>query len=136
MKIVLDPGAFMPERAHSTDAGLDLKSPVDITIKPRSAVVIDTGLHVEIPDGCVGFIRSKSGLMCHHGITSDGTIDVGYTGSIRVKLFNHGEWHYTVRRGDKISQLVVQKCEFPDVEIVNSLPDTARGDAGFGSSGR
>lgn len=136
MKIVLDPGAFMPERAHSTDAGLDLKSPVDITIKPRSAVVIDTGLHVEIPDGCVGFIRSKSGLMCYHGITSDGTIDVGYTGSIRVCLINHSDWHYIVHAGDKISQLVILPIRIPSVEVVESLEETERGAGGFGSTGR
>lgn len=136
MKIVLERNAFPPDRAHADDAGLDLRSPVDVIIKPHASVLIDTGVHAAIPAGCVGFLKSKSGLMCNHEITSDGTVDAGYTGSIRVKLFNHGEWHYTVRRGDKISQLVVQKCEFPDVEIVNSLPETARGDAGFGSSGR
>ena len=136
MKIVLERNAFPPIRAHEDDAGLDLRSPVDVIIKPHASVLIDTGVHVAIPTGCVGFLKSKSGLMCNHEITSDGTVDAGYTGSIRVKLFNHGEWHYTVRRGDKITQLVVQRCEFPDVEIADSLPETAMGDAGFGSSGR
>jgi dUTP pyrophosphatase len=136
MKIVLDHGAFPPERAHEDDAGLDIRSPVDVIIKPHASVLIDTGVHVAIPRGCVGFLKSKSGLMCNHDITSDGTVDAGYTGSIRVKLFKHGEWHYTIRRGDKITQLVVQRCEFPDVEIVDSLPETARGAGGLGSTGR
>lgn len=136
MKILLDHGAFPLIRAHEDDAGLDIRSPVDVIIKPHASVLIDTGVHVAVPAGCVGFLKSKSGLMCNHDITSDGTVDAGYTGSIRVKLFNHGEWHYTVRRGDKITQLVVQRCEFPNVEIVNSLPETARGAGGLGSTGR
>lgn len=136
MKIVLERSAFPPIRAHEDDAGLDIRSPVDVIIKPHASVLIDTGVHVAIPAGCVGFLKSKSGLMCNHEITSDGTVDAGYTGSIRVKLFNHGDYHYTIRRGDKITQLVVQRCELPDVEIVDSLPETARGAGGLGSTGR
>lgn len=136
MKIMLDINALPPMRAHADDAGLDLRSPVDVIIKPHASVLIDTGVHVAIPAGCVGFLKSKSGLMCNHEITSDGTVDAGYTGSIRVKLFNHGEWHYTVRRGDKISQLVVLPIQRPMVEIVESLEETERGANGFGSSGR
>jgi len=136
MNVVLDQGAFLPIRAHAEDAGLDLRSPIDVILKPHSSVLIDSGVHVEIPAGCVGFLKSKSGLMCNHDITSDGTVDCGFVGSIKVKLFNHGDWHYTIRRGDKISQLVVQKCEFPDVEVVDKLADTERGSGGLGSTGR
>lgn len=136
MKIKLDEFAIMPTRAHAQDAGLDLYSPVDTVIKPRSSVSIDTGVHVEIPAGCVGFIRSKSGLMVNHELTSDGTVDEGYTGSIRVKLFNHGDWHYTLRRGDKITQLVIQPVVKPDLELVDKLDETERGNRGFGSSGK
>jgi dUTP pyrophosphatase len=95
----------------------------------------DTGVHVAIPEGYVGFIKSKSGLMVNHNITTDGTIDAHYTGSIKVKLFNHGEPYY-VHAGDKIAQLVILKCELPELELVDHLEETDRGDGGFGSTGR
>lgn len=136
MKVKIDDFAFIPERAHNTDAGLDLKSPICIEIPARSSAVIDTGVHVDLPIGTVGFLKSKSGLNVNHDITSDGVIDVGYTGSIKVKLYNHGISPYQVFRGDKITQLVVVECHFPDVEIVEELDDTERGNKGFGSTGR
>ena len=136
MKVKLDDFAFIPERAHNTDAGLDLKSPICIEIPARSSAVIDTGVHVDLPIGTVGFLKSKSGLNVNHDITSDGVIDVGYTGSIKVKLYNHGIIPYQVLRGDKITQLVVVECHFPDVEIVEELDDTERGNKGIGSTGR
>ena len=136
MKVKLDDFAFIPERAHNTDAGLDLKSPICIEIPARSSAVIDTGVHVDLPIGTVGFLKSKSGLNVNHDITSDGVIDVGYTGSIKVKLYNHGIIPYQVLRGDKITQLVVVECHFPDVEIVDTLDKTDRGNNGFGSTGR
>ena len=136
MKVKLDDFAFIPERAHNTDAGLDLKSPICIEIPARSSAVIDTGVHVDLPIGTVGFLKSKSGLNVNHDITSDGVIDVGYTGSIKVKLYNHGIIPYQVLRGDKITQLVVVECHFPDVEVVDTLDETDRGNKGFGSTGR
>ena len=136
MKVKLDDFAFIPERAHNTDAGLDLKSPICIEIPARSSAVIDTGVHVDLPIGTVGFLKSKSGLNVNYDITSDGVIDVGYTGSIKVKLYNHGISPYQVLRGDKITQLVVVECHFPDVEIVEELDNTERGNKGFGSTGR
>lgn len=136
MRIVLDEGAFAPQRAHSTDAGLDLLSLVDVTVMPQSNVVIDTGVHVELPHGTVGMIKSKSGLNVSFGIVSEGVIDEGYTGSIKVKLYNNGIRPFTVMRGNKISQLVVLPCLYPEVEIVDRLEETERGDNGFGSSGK
>lgn len=98
--------------------------------------VIDTGVHVAIPAGYVGFLKSKSGLNIVRGLTSDGTIDAGYTGSIRVKLYNHtGQWA-KFDRGDKISQLVILPIITPEVEVVGELPETERGADGFGSTGR
>ena len=88
MKIKLDDFAYMPERAHPTDAGLDLKTPISFWIHPEQHKVIDTGVHVEIPDSYVGMLTSKSGLM-KRGITSRGTIDSSYRGSIKAVLFNH-----------------------------------------------
>lgn len=139
MKIKLDPGAFMPEYAHEQDAGMDLRSPVDCTIESRifgGCKVIDTGVHVEIPQGYVGFLKSKSGLNVRFGITNEGVIDEGYTGSIRVKLYSHGEDAFYVHRGDKISQLVILPVLHPELELVDSLDETERGDNGFGSTGR
>lgn len=137
MRVALDEGAFIPERAHEQDAGMDLKSPIDMQIPPGESYVFDTGVHVEIPFGYAGVLMSKSGLNVKHGITSTGLIDCGYTGSIRVKLYNHGKNSYQVKRGDKISQLVVVPCELRTLEIVKRLENNfERGENGFGSSGR
>lgn len=137
MRILLDNGAYIPEKAHDTDAGYDLRSPVDAVLHPRSSVTIDTGVHVELPAGTAGMLKSKSGLNVKHDITSEGVIDVGYTGSIRAKLYNHGDNRYMINAGDKITQLViVQLAEVGTLEIVDKLEETKRGANGFGSSGR
>ena len=136
MKVMLDDGAYMPTRAHSMDAGLDLYSPVDVMIIPQANAVIDTGVHVELPPGSVGFLKSKSGLNVKHGILGEGVIDAGYTGSIRVKLYNHGGDPYCIQRGDKVTQLVILPVLLPDLEQVDRLEDTERGVGGFGSTGR
>ena len=136
MKIKLDPGAFLPERAHSTDAGLDLRAIKGCIIKAGCNVIFDTGVHVELPPGTAGLVVSKSGLNVNRDITSTGLIDEGYTGSIKVKLYNHGAHDYVVKSGDKISQLVIVKVEKPKINIVQFLDDTERGDGGFGSTGR
>lgn len=149
MRIKLDDGAFMPERAYDTDAGLDLKSREDKIVPAGGSAVFDTGVHIELPYfmyghpvigwdclKCVGFLKSKSGLNVKHNITSEGVIDMGYTGSIVVKLYNHGTEDYQVKRGDKISQLVILPSLTPILEVVDELEDTERGEKGFGSSGR
>lgn len=136
MKIKLDEHAMMPTRAHSTDAGLDLYSPSGAYVPARGSACIDTGVHVELPINTVGMIKSKSGLNVKHGITSEGVVDVGYTGSIVVKLLNHTDKSYTVHKGDKISQLVIMPIVTPELELVSELEQTERGDGGFGSTGR
>lgn len=136
MKIKLDPGAFMPERAHSADAGYDLRSPITGRIYAGEAIIIDTGVHVQIPVGYVGMLKSKSGLNVKHDIVGEGVIDSGYTGSIRVKLYNHGAESYMIECGDKISQLVILPIITPELELVTELEETDRGDNGFGSTGR
>ena len=106
MKIKLEPWAYMPERAHTTDAGADLRVPYNTTIMPKSSVVIDTGVHIELPPNTMGVLKSKSGLNVKHDITTvDGVIDVGYTGSIAVKLFNHSDKPYELKAGDKITHI-------------------------------
>ena len=136
MRIMLDDGAIMPNRAHSTDAGLDLFARETKVVPAKGSAIFDTGVHVELPPNTVGELKSKSGLNVKHGLTSEGVIDVGYTGSIVVKLYNHSDSDYTVNAGDKITQLVIKPIIIPDLEIVDSLEDTERGSNGFGSSGR
>ena len=136
MKIMLDEGAFMPTRAHEADAGLDLYARETTIVPAKESAKFDTGVHVEIPHDMVGFLKSKSGLNVKHGITSEGVIDEEYTGSIVVKLYNNSGYDYVVRRGDKISQFVIIPIVKPELELVDSLDDTDRGNNGFGSSGR
>lgn len=136
INVELDVGAYLPDRAHDEDAGLDLRTPVKFSISPRGKAVIDTGVHVEIPKGFAGFLKSKSGLNVDKDITSDGTIDAGYTGSIVVKLYNNGDKEVFFEQRDKISQLVIQRVETPHVRIVDKVKGFSRGSKGFGSSGR
>lgn len=136
MKIKLDPGALKPTRAHPTDAGLDLYSREEKVVPARGSATFDTGIHAELPPLTVGFLKSKSGLNVKHNLTSEGVIDQGYTGSIVVKLYNHGDTDYLVSVGDKISQLVILPVIKPPMVVVEELADTERGDRGFGSSGK
>lgn len=136
MNIMLDEKALMPTRGHATDAGLDLLSPIDTVVPAKGSITIDTGVHIELSPNTAGFLKSKSGLNVKYGITSEGVIDVGYTGSIAVKLYNHSNIDYAVNRGDKISQLVVMKIDIPTLDVVESFEKTERGDNGFGSTGK
>lgn len=136
MKIKLDKGAFVPTRAHETDAGLDLYAMERQVVPACGSAVFDTGVHIELPKGTVGMLKSKSGLNVKHGLTSEGVIDVGYTGSICVKLYNNSDMPYLVNRGDKISQLVIMPILIPKLEFVEDLEATERGNGGFGSTGR
>lgn len=136
MRVQIDDGCFAPERAHRQDAGLDIKSPVCVVVPPKGSAVIDTGVHVEIPYGYAGFLKSKSGLNVKHGITSEGVVDAGYTGAIICKLYNNGDVPYRVMRGDKITQLVILPVAMDDVEVVDEISGFERATGGFGSTGR
>jgi dUTP pyrophosphatase len=138
IKVALDDGAYMPERAHAFDAGMDLKTPIGAYVCGRDSTVIDTGVHVQIPEGYVGMLKSKSGLNVKDGITSEGVIDAGYTGSIKVKLYNHNQNTKEFSRGDKITQLVIVPCMLCDVQEVkiDEIEGGERGDNGFGSTGK
>lgn len=163
LKIKLDEGAIMPTRAHRADAGLDLYTQYDVTVPslwdviisvvrhafgislPKGiggdyfalpSVSIDTGVHVQIPFGFFGDIRSKSGLLFSKNVITDGTIDCGYTGSIKVKLINLGVSSVKFKAGDKIAQMVISRCELPEIFEVDEFEKTERGDNGFGSTGR
>jgi dUTP pyrophosphatase len=136
MKIKLDDGAYMPTRAYPTDAGLDLRARETQIVPAKESATFDTGVHIELPEGTVGMLKSKSGLMCKFGLVGEGVIDVGYSGSIVVKLFNHSGYDYEVHKGDKISQLVILPILTPYLEVVDELSESGRGNNGFGSSGR
>lgn len=141
MNVKLKEGAFMPVRAHEADAGYDLRTPVDFVLRggfsgEQGCVVIDTGVCVQIPIGYVGFLKSKSGLNVKNGITGEGVIDSGYTGSIVAKLYNATAVSKEFKRGDKIIQLVLLPIFTPELVQVDSLDSTERGDNGFGSTGR
>lgn len=135
LKVKLDEGAKMPTRAHDTDAGLDLYAMEDAVIPMFGSVKLDTGCHVAIPKNHVGLITSKSGLMSE-GITSRGTIDSDYRGSIKAVLFNHNNRPYRIEKGQKITQLVILPIITPKPVQVENLELTARGYGGFGSTGR
>ena len=136
MKVILDENALIPTKAHEDDAGFDLYAREDKTVPAGSSAIFDTGVHIELPKNTVGMLKSKSGLNVNHGLTSEGVIDCGYTGSIRVKLYNHSNYHYRVRKGDKISQLVILPCVPLKLEVADKLDETDRGTGGFGSTGR
>lgn len=141
---VLDKGAYEPLHGHTADAGFDLRLPSHygaverrtLTLKAHSSVVIDTGVHFEIPTGYVGFIKSKSGLNVKADIVSEGVVDAGYTGSIIVKLYNHSPNDYTFLPGDKITQIVFLPIPEVTLNQVPFLTSTERGDNGFGSTGK
>jgi dUTP pyrophosphatase len=136
MKIKLDAGAKMPVRAHETDAGFDLFAMESDIVPARGSKTFDTGVHVEIPEGYVGYIKTRSSYLANYGLLTDGTIDSGYTGSIRVTLFNTTAKDFLIKAGEKIAQLVIQPCALPKLELVEELEETERGGNGFGSTGR
>lgn len=136
MNVMLDPGAYMPERAHATDAGADLRSREDKVVPAHGSAVFDTGVHIALPPNTYGAIEPKSGLNIKHNILSFGTIDEGYTGSIVVKLYNLGDTDVQIEAGQKITQLVVRPVNYVRLEQIDHLEDTDRGSAGFGSTGK
>lgn len=138
IKVTLDESATMPTKAHASDAGYDLYMPNKIGIlKAKSNLTIDTGVHMLIPDGYVGMIKSKSGLNVKYGIRAEGVIDAGYTGSIVVKLYNDSNDEHIFESGDKLTQLVI--IPIPETQLVQVESfdtETDRGENGFGSTGR
>ena len=135
----LDPDLPLPSYAREGDAGLDLYAAETVTLAPGARASVRTGIAVAIPQGCAGFVLPRSGLALRHGLSlvnTPGLIDAGYRGEIRVLLVNHDlKDSVTLRRGDRIAQLVVQRVENAELVEVEKLPDTARGAGGFGSTG-
>jgi dUTP pyrophosphatase len=136
---LLHPAAQLPRRAHPGDAGADLFSVEEIVIPAGDRRDVGTGIALAIPSGYAGFVQPRSGLAFKHGImvvNSPGLIDAGYRGEVRVALYNSGREPFTVAVGERIAQLVVHRVEQPEFLATDELPDTSRGDGGFGSSGR
>lgn len=136
MKVVLDEGAILPKRAHDLDAGFDLYSREERYILPNARAVFDTGVHMAIPAGYEGHIRSRSSMMVSKGCLTDGTIDSGYTGSIGVVLFNLSGVAIKINKGEKIAQIVIEPVFTPELELAEELEQTERGTGGFGSTGK
>lgn len=135
--VQLDEDAIKPNQAHDWDGGFDLYSREDKIILNDSSEIFNTGVHIQIPQGYVGFLKSKSGLNVKYGITGEGVIDAGYTGPIVVKLYNNGPSPYKVNKGDKISQIVflpIPSVVLAECESIET--NTERGNNGFGSSGK
>lgn len=138
IKVLLNPfkKGIMPTKAHKDDAGFDLYAPRSFAVFAHESAVIDLGVHFQIPQGHVGFIKSKSGLNVNSSLTCEGVIDSGYTGSVRAKVYNNSDKDYFFDRGDKVTQIVFLPIPEVKLEEVDTLEDTERGDNGFGSTGR
>lgn len=138
IKVLLNPfkKGIMPTKAHEDDAGFDLYAPRRFAVFAHESAAIDLGVHFQIPKGYVGFLKSKSGLNVNSGLTCEGVIDSGYTGTVHAKVYNNSDKDYFFEKGDKVTQIVF--LPIPEVELVevDTLADTERGANGFGSSGR
>ncbi len=137
----LDPEATLPAYAKPGDAGLDLRASTDVTLAPGGGRgLVPTGVAVAIPEGYAGFVQPRSGLALTHGVTclnTPGLIDSGYRGELKVLLVNTDPTDpFEVRRGERIAQLVIQRVEHAALVEVDELPETERGEGGFGHTGR
>lgn len=135
----LDRDLPAPAYAHPGDAGADLLTAVDVTLAPGERALVPTGVAIAMPEGYVALVHPRSGLAARHGLSvvnTPGTVDAGYRGEVKVMLINHDLVEpVTLRRGDRIAQLVFQRvsrARFTEVEV---LPDSVRGDGGYGSTG-
>ena len=129
---------LFPRKAHDDDAAFDLRSRVDVVIPSGKIMLVPTGVFMELPVGYEAQVRPRSGLALKHGITvlnTPGTIDAGYRGEVGVILINVGPDDFTIARGDRIAQMVVQQLTDVQLVAVEKLSDTARGAGGFGSTG-
>ena len=136
--ITTAPG-FEPVYAKPGDAGADLRSNTAVTIAAGERSLVPTGVSIALPAGFVGLVHPRSGLAAKHGITvlnTPGTIDAGYRGEIMVILYNSSNTDFEVAVGDRIAQLLIQTVETAKFVAVEKLPETERGETGFGSSGR
>lgn len=134
-----EPDVPLPRYSHPGDAGADITTRVEVTLAPGERCTVPTGLRIALPAGYAAFVHPRSGLAAKHGITvvnAPGTVDAGYRGEIAVTLLNTDATEsITLRQGDRIAQLVIQRVELADFVAVEDLPGSHRGDGGFGSTG-
>lgn len=128
--------ARVPTRAHHDDAGIDLYACGEHVVAPQMTAMIPLGVAFEIEKGYVGLMWDKSSLGSKSLKTLGGVIDAGYRGEVLVMVHNLGSVPYTFLHGHKVAQLLIQKVEFPDIREVEELPDSLRGEGGFGSTGK
>jgi len=135
----LDAGLPAPSYAHPGDAGADLVAAEDVELAPGERAVVPTGVAIALPEGYAAFVHPRSGLAARQGlglVNAPGTIDAGYRGEIKVVLVNLDlREPIRLRRGDRIAQLVVQRVEHAEFEVVDELPESVRAEGGFGSTG-
>jgi dUTP pyrophosphatase len=135
----LDAGLPLPSYARPGDAGADLMTTVDLTLRPGERAMVPTGISIALPEGYVALVHPRSGLAARHGLSivnSPGTVDSGYRGEIKVMLINHDPVEpIELRRGDRIAQLVFQRFERASFTEVDALPGSVRGAGGYGSTG-
>jgi len=136
----LDPDLPLPRFAKGGDAGADVYSRIDISIAPGERALVPTGISIALPPGFAAFAHPRSGLAIKHGISmvnAPGTIDAGFRGELQIILINHDlKETFSIKRGDRIAQLVFQRVENPEFVEVEELPGSGRGQEGFGSTGR
>lgn len=135
----LDPDLPLPSYAHPGDAGADLVTAVDVSLAPGERALVPTGIAIALPEGYVALVHPRSGLAARHGLSivnTPGTVDAGYRGEVKVMLINHDlRDSIELKRGDRIAQLVLQRVERARFTEVDALPDSSRGDGGYGSTG-
>ncbi len=136
VKVWLDDGAYMPTRGHDTDAGLDLRAKSDEYVYSKDSFVFDTGVHLLIPEGWCGLLVSKSGLNVCQSVQTTGLIDANYTGSIKVRVYNHRDEGISINAGDKITQIVFLQIGVPTLELDVVQESGLRGDGAYGSTGK
>lgn len=136
----LDESIPLPTYAKGGDAGADIVSRIDITLKPGERALVPTGISIALPDGYAAFVHPRSGLAIKHGVTmvnAPGTVDAGFRGELQCIMINHDRLEsITFKKGDRIAQLVIQKVERAEFVEVKELPGSGRGTGGFGSTGR
>jgi dUTP pyrophosphatase len=136
----LDESIPLPTYAKGGDAGADIVSRIDITLKPGERALVPTGISIALPDGYAAFVHPRSGLAIKHGVTmvnAPGTVDAGFRGELQCIMINQDPHEsITFKKGDRIAQLVIQKVERAEFVEVKDLPGSGRGTGGFGSTGR
>ena len=136
IRVKLDEGAYLPERAHDTDAGADIRCREGFVLPSHCGHVVHTGVHIELPSTIKCEVKSKSGLWVNHGIFSQGLIDEGFSGEILIRLYNTSEIPYVFEAGEKITQLCVSHVCYPTYVEASEIKAGKRGNAGYGSTGR